>query len=406
MPGNDNNRDDHDNYDIDLDIEALNEIIGNGGWRPFDNDEEELEEGQQISNNSAMFDEMMYDLLIADQSNNANQTMNHNLTYSLTNKSNFAIADHLTNPPVQSHEPTYMGPQLAYCMPDDSFDSAPGPSSRPVQPTTNLEDHNYIFHFGGDEHANHEITITPVSMESVSRPIRPCLSYKYHLDDYNHLPLKGYRLYCHKKVHYRNLQVIRDKYVTARGHTDALDENLGHLNNFRQLNNFNVQHCIHYGNTRGLFNPRYYLEKLNAIPQGRYLYQPMVKRVHFYKTRDITEGLCPYCPHIKFGEMKNSNYGHHLSIKHGIQTNGEAVPQPIGHSFYYCEKKNKVNWTNSIFEGVLCPVQNCFTVCRLSDKNKTDELGNRFLDYLRHYKEKHKSGKLIDKQTKRRSSDV
>ncbi|KAG7660626.1 uncharacterized protein J8A68_005892 [[Candida] subhashii] len=39
-------------------------------------------------------------------------------------------------------------------------------------------------------------------------------------------------------------------------------------------------------------------------------------------------GLCPYCPHIEFFGLKNSSYGNHLAYKHGILTNGTAVPNP------------------------------------------------------------------------------
>ncbi|CAK9442159.1 uncharacterized protein LODBEIA_P59020 [Lodderomyces beijingensis] len=103
-------------------------------------------------------------------------------------------------------------------------------------------------------------------------------------------------------------------------------------------------------------------------------------------------GLCPYCESIEFFGLKNSSYGNHLAYKHGILTNGRAVPDPKYHGLYkfkkgeYDEPEKKRRKTNAHIlerEGVLCT--SCWQILEVNCTSRSSVLGH----YLRHFRDSH-----------------
>ncbi|WLF81243.1 hypothetical protein PVL30_005040 [Lodderomyces elongisporus] len=103
-------------------------------------------------------------------------------------------------------------------------------------------------------------------------------------------------------------------------------------------------------------------------------------------------GLCPYCESVEFFGLKNSSYGNHLAYKHGILTNGRAVPDPKFHGLYkfrkgeYDEPEKKKRKTNAHMlerEGVLCTT--CWRILEVNCTSRSSVLGH----YLRHFRDSH-----------------
>lgn len=113
--------------------------------------------------------------------------------------------------------------------------------------------------------------------------------------------------------------------------------------------------------------------------------------------------LCPYCEITKdnianncekmFYKRNDSNYLHHMIQYHGIFSNGELVRDPEIRGWAVTDSDK-----NSI-EVVQCPY--CGEYISLKKFKLENRGGHRLLKYLRHVKEKHKTGKNLQIMQKR-----
>ncbi|KAK6456912.1 uncharacterized protein RJT20DRAFT_140117 [Scheffersomyces xylosifermentans] len=130
---------------------------------------------------------------------------------------------------------------------------------------------------------------------------------------------------------------------------------------------------------------------------GKTLYEPQYFRsqidsegVPFNSTR---MGLCPYCSHVNFLDLKRSAYGNHLAYNHGILTNGYVVPNPI-YPGYYMMAKNEFNKSSrsrtrkttpkqALKLAFACPA--CYQLVEAKCTKKSSVFGH----YLRHFRDCH-----------------
>lgn len=99
-------------------------------------------------------------------------------------------------------------------------------------------------------------------------------------------------------------------------------------------------------------------------------------------------GLCPYCSHLNFQNIKNSSYAQHLATNHGIFSNGLLMPLPYGYGEYPFDGRH-IRMDPSFTartKGVFCP--GCDKPCRVNCWNILEFLTN----YMRHYKNCSKRG--------------
>lgn len=105
------------------------------------------------------------------------------------------------------------------------------------------------------------------------------------------------------------------------------------------------------------------------------------------------EGLCPYCPEIRFFNIKNSGYSQHLGQVHGISTKNYFTPVPLFPNVYMLDKLEGRGQTSRsriahkhLRPGVVCPC--CYQIIEVGCSSTTR--GDRPLTkYLNHYKEMH-----------------
>lgn len=107
--------------------------------------------------------------------------------------------------------------------------------------------------------------------------------------------------------------------------------------------------------------------------------------------------LCPYCELSRenltnncekmFYKRNDSNYLHHMIQYHGIFSNGELVKDPQVRGWASTQKDKQ------LVEVVQCPY--CGELISLKKFKPENRMEHRLLKYLRHVKEKHKTGKNL-----------
>lgn len=98
-------------------------------------------------------------------------------------------------------------------------------------------------------------------------------------------------------------------------------------------------------------------------------------------------GLCPYCAHLKFCNLKNSSYALHLATAHGVFTDNTVAPHPVNRGMYTVTldssgKKEKIHAKPC--PGVQCP--ECMGVIHVECWKAVSPWTN----YTRHYNLAHK----------------
>ncbi|ABN66370.2 predicted protein [Scheffersomyces stipitis CBS 6054] len=102
-------------------------------------------------------------------------------------------------------------------------------------------------------------------------------------------------------------------------------------------------------------------------------------------------GLCPYCEEVRFLPFKNSSYLSHLTLEHGVFSNGYLTPDGLYFGSYKLKKNSSRNNQEHTpsgrerqVEALMCPL--CFDMvefgCWEGKKNK-------LLSYFRHFKNIH-----------------
>lgn len=132
---------------------------------------------------------------------------------------------------------------------------------------------------------------------------------------------------------------------------------------------------------------------------GSNMYEPAVNK-KFNEGKVPNEGnfaLCPYCElspdniehdcEKMFYKRNDSNYLHHMIQYHGIFSNGELVKEPEVRGWAMAPSEK------SPVEVVQCPY--CGEFVSLKKFKPDNEHEHRLLKYLRHVKEKHKTGKNL-----------
>lgn len=134
------------------------------------------------------------------------------------------------------------------------------------------------------------------------------------------------------------------------------------------------------------------------------IYEPEIIRVQLYEDTENKKilpinhtrfGMCPFCPHIKFYDMRTSAYGQHLAFHHGICTDGYLLPEPLRYGRYLTKKDNKDKkekpriTTAQLRESnaIVCPV--CHDLIEVEVSNTTSKV-QPYYTYLRHFKLKHR----------------
>lgn len=104
-------------------------------------------------------------------------------------------------------------------------------------------------------------------------------------------------------------------------------------------------------------------------------------------------GLCPYCPEVKFFNIKNSSYSQHIASNHGIFPDNYLAPEPYNFGIYKVKKSSEHRKTMSHErerDGVICPV--CHEIIE-ANCSKVTRNARPLMGYLRHFKQCHRKGK-------------
>lgn len=143
-------------------------------------------------------------------------------------------------------------------------------------------------------------------------------------------------------------------------------------------------------------NFQYQFSESNSIDS---VYDPEIIRVqmHFDEQNqrllpiNVTRyGLCPFCPHLVFYDMRTSAYGQHLAFHHGVCTDGYLTPEPLMYGKYHLKKTGKNRKTipqKREVNAVICPVCHDFVEVQASQTTANIQ---PFYGYLRHFKLEHR----------------
>lgn len=104
-------------------------------------------------------------------------------------------------------------------------------------------------------------------------------------------------------------------------------------------------------------------------------------------------GLCPYCPEVKFFNIKNSSYSQHIASNHGVFPDNYLAPEPYNFGTYKVKKSSEHRKTMSHErerDGVICPV--CHEIIE-ANCSKVTRNARPLMGYLRHFKQVHRKGK-------------
>ncbi|VEU19673.1 DEKNAAC100434 [Brettanomyces naardenensis] len=171
---------------------------------------------------------------------------------------------------------------------------------------------------------------------------------------------------------------------------------------YRQLNGLSFENFKHLNN----MNPHIIYERNKKFQTN--VYEPAVNKKYSISTEEAGQGklkassqgnfaLCPYCQlthenlsdncERMFYKRNDSNYLHHMIQYHGIFSNGELVkdPEVRGWALTPTDK--------SPVEVVQCPYCGDFVSLKKFKPDNQNE--HRLLKYLRHVKERHKTGKNL-----------
>ena len=199
------------------------------------------------------------------------------------------------------------------------------------------------------------------------------------------------------KASYDFIGAIPDKPFTPFNPLPYYRRNNGlTFKNFKQLNNVDP-HVTYELNKKFTSN----------------MYEPAVNKKYNYfntlqgssgntggGTKALSQGnfaLCPYCELTRdnvsnncekmFYKRNDSNYLHHMIQYHGIFSNGELVKDPQIRGWALTPKDKQP------IEVVQCPY--CGDLISLKKFKPENRMEHRLLKYLRHVKEKHKTGKNL-----------
>lgn len=103
------------------------------------------------------------------------------------------------------------------------------------------------------------------------------------------------------------------------------------------------------------------------------------------KVLDSKCGLCPYCYDTKFFCLKNSAYGGHLILRHGIYPSNCLIPEGLNYGDYLMRKVGKLGtWIQGY--GLECP--ECHEIIRVG------KMGYELAPYFRHWNNNHRKVEL------------
>lgn len=127
-------------------------------------------------------------------------------------------------------------------------------------------------------------------------------------------------------------------------------------------------------------------------------YEPIILRRDLANPKAGPSGLCPYCEEPKFLLINTSAYLHHLTVNHGVFSNGDLIPEPgIG-----VENCLMNSGRVEEIEHFYCPYKCDLRLIRMKKMNIKRPNDNRYRVYLRHVKDCHGCGKR-DNQVRRKS---
>lgn len=133
---------------------------------------------------------------------------------------------------------------------------------------------------------------------------------------------------------------------------------------------------------------------LQSRKSGLSKYEPFIVRSLIINKGRNSEGLCPYCPEPTFYRMNDSSYLHHITLLHGIFSNGMVMPTPRGGEMH---AKTKKRGTLVHQYGLICPYKNCRDkFIRLKNLCSSARDDNSFRIFWRHCTYQHKNGKKMD----------
>lgn len=159
----------------------------------------------------------------------------------------------------------------------------------------------------------------------------------------------------------------------------------GDIQQFQQDHgNYHYQTLERYDRSH-IYNPESIRVQLDfSQPNGKGSFLPF---------NDTRQGLCPYCPHLAFFDLKTTAYGQHLAYHHGVYPDGFLVPDPLYYGNYILKKTGTERKTiahERLTKGVMCPA--CFEIFEVG-VSKTTATVQPFYNYLRHFKETHRKSK-------------
>lgn len=144
-----------------------------------------------------------------------------------------------------------------------------------------------------------------------------------------------------------------------------------------------------YKNVDYELNPKFEVTRPYEPQYIRYEVDPS-NGLAFNETRC---GLCPYCPHLNFKNLKTSTYAQHLALTHGVYTDNYLTPNPFYYGLYVIRKTNLNRKTKSHEHkrcGVVCPC--CYEIVG-TECSKTTASSKPLNNYMRHFRENHRQSK-------------